>query len=87
MSVIRLGYVHVRVTDLQRARQHYQEALGMDAVHEEDGRVYLKSWDEDDHHSVVLEEGGVGLVKFGYKVTSDDSLATLEARVTAFGAA
>jgi catechol 2,3-dioxygenase len=87
MSVIRLGYVHVRVTDLTRARQHYQQTLGMDVVHEEGGRVYLKSWDEDDHHSVVLEEGGVGLVKFGYKVTSDDSLADLETRVTAFGAA
>ncbi|MBB4680047.1 VOC family protein [Crossiella cryophila] len=67
------------------ARTHYQETLGMDAVHEQDGRVYLKSWDEDDHHSVVLEEGGVGLVKIGYKVT-DGTLETVEDRVCAFGA-
>ena len=87
MSVIRLGYVHVRVTDLAQARQHYETTLGMDAVHTDDTRVYLKSWDEDDHHSVVLEEGGVGLVKFGYKVTGDDTLDAIEARVARFGAA
>ncbi|GIJ51972.1 3,4-dihydroxyphenylacetate 2,3-dioxygenase [Virgisporangium aliadipatigenens] len=86
MSVIRLGYVHIRVTDLARARAHYADTLGMDVVAEEANRVYLKSWDEDDHHSVVLEEGGVGLVKFGYKVTGADSLADLENRVAAFGA-
>lgn len=87
MAVIRLGYIHIRVTDLQQARHHYQETLGMDAVHEEDGKVYLKSWDEDDHHSVVLEEGGVGLVRLGYKVTDADSLELLETNVRRFGAA
>lgn len=87
MSVIRLGYVHVRVTDLAQARQHYESTLGMDAVHADDSRVYLKSWDEDDHHSVVLEDGGVGLVKFGYKVTGDDTLDAIETRVARFGAA
>lgn len=86
MGVIRLGYVHIRVTDLNQARQHYQETLGMDAVCEEAGRVYLKSWDEDDHHSVVLEEGGVGLDRFGYKVTDDDALAAIETEVLRFGA-
>ncbi len=86
MAVIRLGYVHVRVTDLAQARSHYSETLGMDTVHEEDGKVYLKSWDEDDHHSVVLEEGGVGLVKFGYKVTDDGTLDAIENKARSFGA-
>ncbi len=54
MPVIRLGYVHVRVTDLTRARQPYQETLGMDAVHEECGRVYLKSLDEDNRQGSGL---------------------------------
>ena len=31
--------------------------------------MYYRGWDEWDHHSIVLEEGGVGLVKIGYKVT------------------
>ena len=67
MSVMRLGYVHLRVTDLEEARDHYSNTLGMEVVHEEPGKLYLKCWDEWDHHSLVLEEGGVGLVKLGYK--------------------
>ena len=69
-AVIRLGYVHLRVTDLEEARNHYSNTLGMEVIHEEPGKLYLKCWDEWDHHSLVLEEGGVGLVKLGYKVES-----------------
>ena len=63
-----MGYVHIRVTDLEESRSHYGETLGMKLVQEEPGKLYYKGWDEFDHHSVVLEEGGVGVVKFGYEV-------------------
>src|SRR5882757_9579815 len=68
MSVTRLGYMHARVTDLAEARRHYSDTLGLRITLEEPGKLYLKAWDEYDHHSVVLEEGGVGMVKMGYKV-------------------
>ena len=29
MGVMRLGYVHLRVTDLEEARDHYSNTLGM----------------------------------------------------------
>src|SRR6266550_8786860 len=86
MGVMRLGYVHVRVTDLADSRAHYGDTLGMRLVHEENGRLFYKAWDEWDHHSVVLEEGGVGLVKLGYKVERDADLDAVEARAQAFGA-
>src|SRR5690242_17190183 len=85
-AVIRLGYVHLRVTDLEEARNHYSNTLGMEVVHEEAGKIYLKCWDEWDHHSLVLEEGGVGLDKFGYKVEGPDALADFEERALKFGA-
>ena len=84
-AVIRLGYVHLRVTDLEEARNHYSNTLGMEVVHEEPGKLWLKCWDEWDHHSLVLEEGGVGLVKFGYKVEDADALADFERRAQQFG--
>ena len=77
-AVMRLGYVHLRVTDLEEARNHYSNTLGMEVVHEEPGKLWLKCWDEWDHHSLVIEEGGVGLVKLGYKVESHDALADFE---------
>ena len=80
-AVIRLGYVHLRVTDLEEARNHYSNTLGMEVVHEEPGKLWLKCWDEWDHHSLVLEEGGVGLVKFGYKVEDDEALSDFERRL------
>ena len=67
MGVMRLGSVHLRVTDLEEARNHYSNTLGMTVVAEQAGKLHLKCWDEWDHHSLVLEEGGVGLVKLGYK--------------------
>jgi catechol 2,3-dioxygenase len=36
MSVMRLGYIHARVTDLDEARRHYVDTLGMQIVQEED---------------------------------------------------
>lgn len=85
MSVMRLGYVQVRVTDLDQARSHYMDTLGMQVVHEEAGKIFLKAWDEYDHHSVVLEAGGVGLVKLGYKCESQDDLARYERNAIDFG--
>ena len=39
-AVIRLGYVHLRVTDLEESRNHYSNTLGMEVVHEEPGRLW-----------------------------------------------
>ena len=85
MSVLRLGYVHVRVTDLEAAKRHYGYTMGLYPTHEEAGRVYYKGWDEWDHHSVVLEEGGVGLAKLGFKVSSPADLELYEKRAEQFG--
>lgn len=86
MTILRLGYVHVRVTDLAEARRHYVETLGLKVTAEQPGKLYLKGWDEWDHHSVVLEEGGVGLNKLGFKVRSIDDLNVYENNARAFGA-
>jgi catechol 2,3-dioxygenase len=47
--------------------------------------LYYKAWDEYDHHSVVLEEGGVGLVKLGYKAERSEDLDLYEKRCQQFG--
>ncbi len=85
MAILRLGYVHARVTDLAEAKSHYANTLGLYPMQEEPGRLLLKGWDEWDHHSVVLEEGGVGLVKLGYKVEHPEDIDYFEKKATNFG--
>ena len=85
MAVMRMGYAHVRVTDMADAKQHYANTMGLYQTLEQDGKVYYKAWDEWDHHSVVLEEGGVGLVKFGWKVEYSEDIDLIEKKAKAFG--
>jgi catechol 2,3-dioxygenase len=86
MGVMRLGYVHARVTDLTDSLNHYHDTLGMQIAATAPGRAYMKARDEYDHHSLVLEEGGVGLVKLGYKVEQPEDLDVFEKRAQQFGA-
>lgn len=85
MTVMRLGYLHMRVTDMAAAKRHYIDTLGMQIVDESPGKMVLKAWDEWDHHSLVLTEGGVGVEKLGYKVAKEDDLAEYEKRIQTFG--
>ena len=59
MAVMRLGYAHVRVTDMAEAKDHYANTMGLyetlsDVSPEGAKRTFYKAWDEWDHHSVVL---------------------------------
>lgn len=85
MSVMRLGYIHMRVTDLAEAKNHYANLLGLYEMKAEGNRVWYKGWDEWNHHSLVLEEGGVGVTKFGFKVEYEDDIAQIEKRAQDFG--
>jgi catechol 2,3-dioxygenase len=85
MGVMRLGFVQARETDLDKATDYYTNVLGLQEVARKDGKHYFKCWDEYDHHSVVIENGGLGLVKMGYKVESLDDLVRIEKEAEAFG--
>ena len=85
MAVMRMGYMHVKVTDLAEAKEHYSNTVGLYQTLEEDGKVYYKGWDEWDHHSVVIEEGGVGFVRTGFKAEKPEDIADIEAKAQAKG--
>ena len=56
MSIWRLGYVEVRSLDLERDTQFWREVVGLIETARGDGRIYLKCWDEQDHHSLILKQ-------------------------------
>src|SRR3954468_13547744 len=85
-GILRLGHVDVTVTDLDLTTAYYTEVLGMDVVARNEDSVYLKCWDEEDHHSLRLRYAPrVGMDLMSFKVHHEDDLAALEARVSRFG--
>ncbi len=85
MAVLRLGYAHIRVTDLEESKKYYTETVGLLPVLEADGKVYFKGWQEQDHHSLVIEQGGVGVAKFGFKTNRVEDLEEIERKAQLFG--
>lgn len=86
MGIFRLGHVEIRVPDLELATAYYIEVLGLLEVSREPDKVYLKAWDENDHHSVVLRYAPTyGLDHAMYKVDTADDLETFENRLEAYG--
>ena len=59
MGVLKLGYLEVRVKDLAVARQYYTQVLGLQETDHVGGKLYLKAWDEQEHHQLVLVEDPV----------------------------
>lgn len=86
MGILRLSHVEVRVPDLELCTAYYTEVLGLLEVEREPERVYLKCWDEYDHHSVVLRYAPrYGLEHMSYRVEHDADLEELERAVELAG--
>src|SRR5947209_11556136 len=89
MGILRLAHVDVRTPDLELSTAYYTEVLGLQLA----GRgpagedtVYLKCWDEEDHHSVRLRyDPRTGLDLFSFRVEKEDDLAELEIAVQKYG--
>lgn len=87
-GILRLSHAEIRVPDLELAVAYYAEVVGLVVTDAEPGRVYLKGWDEHQHHSLVLVEAPTyGLDSLGFKVTELAELERLAARVEAAGVA
>ncbi|TAH46835.1 MAG: catechol 2,3-dioxygenase [Betaproteobacteria bacterium] len=86
-GVLRPGHIVIRVLDMAAALNHYVEVLGLIETGRDDkGRVYLKAWDEHDHHSVVLREADeAGMDYLGWRVDSPATLKKLAADIEASG--
>ncbi len=86
-GVLRPGFIQLRVLDLPAALEHYTKRIGLHQVTEgADGRVYLKSADEFDHHSFILrraDQPGIDLMAF--KVARDADLDSFEKRIVEYG--
>lgn len=86
MSIMRLGRAELKVLDLEKSIDYYTNVIGLDVVAREDKRVYLKAWDEWDHHSIILQQSdSAGLDHLAFKVEKADDLEHLEKKIEQFG--
>ena len=86
-GVMRPGHVQIRVLDLEEARKHYVDLLGLIEMDSDDqGRVYLKAWTEVDKYSVVLKEADEpGMDFMGFKCLNETVLDSLAEKIRALG--
>lgn len=86
MSILRLSHVELRVPDLELAAAYYTEVMGLIETARDPGRVFLKAWDEHQHHSLILTSAATaGLGHVGFKVTESTDLDDYAERLEAAG--
>ena len=86
MGILRLSHVEVRVPDLELSTAYYPEVVGLIETAVTEDRVYLKGWDEQQHHSLILAYAptyGVDVV--GFKVAEAADLDHYTERIEAEG--
>jgi len=84
--ILRLQHVQVRVPDLELCTAYYTEVLGLVETAHEEGRVFLKCWDEHEHHSVVLRQAPTyGLDHMSFKLAEQGDLDYYAERVEQAG--
>jgi catechol 2,3-dioxygenase len=94
LGILRLSHLELRVPDLELGAAYYTEVLGLVQIDRElgdgDERVYLKCWDEHDHHSLVLRgqtSAGAGLDHLSFKVECANDIDVLEGAAEQAGCA
>jgi catechol 2,3-dioxygenase len=85
-KILRLQHVEVRTPDLELSAAYYTEVLGLLETAREDDRIFLKCWDEQEHHSVVLRAApSYGLDHMAFKVAEASDLDHYSERLASAG--
>ncbi len=86
MGVLRLSHAEIRVPDIEIAHAYYTEVVGLIETARTDDRVFLKAWDEHQHHSIILMAAPTyGLESVGFKVEHQEDLDLFAGRLAARG--
>ncbi|HIF17892.1 MAG TPA: catechol 2,3-dioxygenase [Cycloclasticus sp.] len=86
-GILRPGHVQLRVLDMEESLNHYVENMGLlETDRDDQGRVYLKCWDEQDKFSLVLEPSDrSGMDHMAFKVATEEDLSRFESNIKNFG--
>ncbi len=86
MGILRLSHADITAPDLDLAAAYYTEVLGLDLVERTEDRLFLKAWDERDHHSLAIRfSPTIGVDRVAFKLEHDHDLDVLEHRLEQAG--
>ncbi|MCS4257818.1 catechol 2,3-dioxygenase [Rhodococcus erythropolis] len=81
-----LSHIEITTPDVAASARFYTEKFGMRAIHESDGRVYLRCWGDYYTYSLVLFEGPEPtLRRMAWRTASVEALEEAASRVEAAG--
>jgi catechol 2,3-dioxygenase len=86
MAIAHLAHAELRVTDLEASRDFFTRVMGLFVSYEDDDHVFLRAWQDWDHHTLVLTRSGVsGLEHAAWRVDGPDALGEFEAQLKGLG--
>ncbi|MCC7435393.1 MAG: VOC family protein [Methanoregulaceae archaeon] len=93
MTPLKLGHVHLKVSELDRSAKFYASVFGLHVEERLEGFAFLS--DGHVHHSIALQELGpfpvrpqphaIGLYHVAFEVESDDAFREFEDHLTGMG--
>jgi catechol 2,3-dioxygenase len=77
-DIVRAAFVELQVTDLQASEHFYSELLGMIVSARSDDAVFLRGWEERQHHSLILRRCAPGrpatASRLGFRVRTENDV-------------
>ena len=81
-DIVRAAFTELCVRDLAAAEQFYAEYLGMIVSARTGDAVYLRGWEERQHHSLILRRADQpAAARLGFRVRSEEDLDRLAAHL------
>lgn len=78
-DIVRAAYVELWVKDLTESEHFYVDLLGMIVSARTADTLYLRAWEERQHHSLILRQASSPAVsRLGFRVRRDADLESLE---------
>jgi catechol 2,3-dioxygenase len=86
-DIMRAAFVELQVTDLAESEHFYAELLGMIVSARTDGAVFLRGWEERQHHSLILRQTmpthPAAASRLGFRTRTEHDLDLLAEHFTA----
>jgi catechol 2,3-dioxygenase len=86
MSITHVGHAELLVTNLDASAAFFCDLLGLQVSERADGRLYLRAWQDWDHHTLILTEADEpGLGHLGWRVPRQSDAEQLRVQLTNAG--